>query len=81
MVLVLWFHIIFILTISFESNNDLEGDGEWKTQNTLLAVAVFLMSLGFTILSVIHVVPMMTGFLNPEFGALQTIAEIAKSIK
>jgi hypothetical protein len=51
-----------------------------ETQNTLLAVAVFLMSLGFTILSVIHVVPMMTGFLNPEFGA-QTIAEIAKSIK
>jgi hypothetical protein len=38
------------------------------------------MSLGFTILSVIHVVPMMTGFLNPEF-VLQTIAEIAKSIK
>jgi hypothetical protein len=34
-----------------------------------IAVAVFLMSLGFTILSVIHVVPMMTGFLNPEFGA------------
>jgi hypothetical protein len=52
-----------------------------ENQNTLLAVAVFLMSLGFTILSVIHVVPMMTGFLNPEFGALQTIAEIAKSIK
>jgi hypothetical protein len=39
------------------------------------------MSLGFTILSVIHVVPMMTGFLNPEFGALQTIAEIYKNNK
>jgi hypothetical protein len=24
-----------------KSNNDLEGDGEWKTQNTLLAVAFF----------------------------------------
>jgi hypothetical protein len=37
----------------------------------------FLMSLGFTILSVIHVVPMMTGFLNPEFG----VKQLLKSIK
>ncbi len=34
-----------------------------------------------SIFSYIHFADMLTGFLNPEFGAMKTIAEIAKSIK
>lgn len=37
--------------------------------------------LTLSIFSYLHFASMLTGFLNPEFGAMQTIAEVAQNIK
>jgi hypothetical protein len=86
-----WCYLIgFILsTISWinfyrlfqKSNTELEGDGTWTVQNILLTLSVFTISCILSVFSAIHLIPMMTGFMNPEFGALETIGEIAKSLK
>jgi predicted negative regulator of RcsB-dependent stress response len=40
-----------------------------------------IICIGLSVLSYYHFSQMLTGFINPEFGAMQTIAEVAKQLK
>jgi hypothetical protein len=40
-----------------------------------------IICLGLSYLSIIHFAAMLTGFINPEFGALKTIVTVAQSLK
>lgn len=40
-----------------------------------------IICLVLSIFSYLHFAQMLTGFMNPEYGAMQTIAEVAKSLK
>lgn len=44
-------------------------------------VITCVLALAGTILCSMHFMDMLTGFINPEFGAMKTIAEIASQIK
>jgi len=76
--LIFWYR--FYLSFKYAEAN-LQSDGTWAVQNGLLTIALFAISLILSIISISHTIPMLTGFFNSEYGALQTIAEIAKSLK
>lgn len=41
----------------------------------------FTICIGLSVLSIIHFPDMLTGFINPEFGAMKNIAELALQLK
>lgn len=61
--------------------NELDDSNEWKTSNSVLASSLFIISCIFTYFSVVHLIPMMTGFMNPEYGAMRSILEFANTLK
>lgn len=60
---------------------DLTETGEIKPSNTLLSVLLFLLVIIDSTISGINFESMMTGFLNPQFGALRTVIEFALTLK
>jgi len=61
--------------------NDLNETGDVKERNIPLTFIYGLLFAGAAYASAIHFEPMMTGFFNPEFGALRTLVELGKNIK
>jgi len=60
---------------------DLEETGEMKTANIALTIIFVAFATTLSVLSSIHFIDMMTGFFNPEFGAMKNIYQVYKSIK
>lgn len=52
-----------------------------KDKNIPLTVIYFFIFGGLAYASAIHFESMMTGFFNPEFGALRTLVELGKNLK
>lgn len=63
------------------SNNAKANDGDWLSGDIWISLFTGAMSIGLSVLAATHLVPMMTGFLNPEFGAMQNIIQVALSLK
>ncbi len=60
---------------------DLDETGDIKTAQGFLTVILFALVMLDSTISAIHFGDMMTGFMNPEFGALKTVIEFAKTLK
>lgn len=62
-------------------NSALAHDGDWS----IMDISICLVSLGLAVVSSIHAIqylePMMTGFINPEFGAMKNIIQFASTLK
>lgn len=56
------------------------GHGEPTSYHLLAAITLFV-AIFFSTISTIHFTDMLTGFINPEFGAIKTIATIVQNIK
>lgn len=53
----------------------------WRDSDTITCIISGMLAIVGTILSSIHFQPMLTGFLNPEYGAIETILETTKYIQ
>ena len=73
-----WFHFYYRFK---KGNDELDNAGEWKTSNIAMCWLSLGLSLTLSYFSFQYLVPMMTGFINPEFGAMQNVIEVAKSFK
>lgn len=76
--LLVWFK--FYRTIK-EAKTDLNEFGNWKVNNILMTIGLLFSGVFLSILSFQHLEAMMTGFINPEFGAIRTVIEMAKTLK
>lgn len=52
-----------------------------KERHAISAMITFTIASCGTIISAIYFTDMLTGFMNPEYGAMQTIAKVAQSLK
>lgn len=52
---------------------------EYKLSNTLLTICFFIFAVASSVHSVSNIEQMLTGFINPEFGALRNVIELAKT--
>lgn len=73
-----WIHFYYRFKVY---KRDLTEKGKPKQANGLVAIITFLSALVMSILVSIHFLDMMTGFFNPEYGAMVHIIEVAKTIK
>lgn len=77
-----WGHFLYRFKIGstylIESGNN---KGEWKEANLVITLLTCCISCALSITSYLHFTTMLTGFINPEYGALNTIIEIASEIK
>jgi hypothetical protein len=86
-----WCYLIGILTALFawgrfyytikQGNANTDAAGEWKNHNVWISFVTLSVAVVLSFFSFQHIVPMMTGFINPEFGAMQNVIEVAKSLK
>lgn len=60
--------------------NDKDENGQIKDTNVVYAVLICILALIDSGISGFHFEQMMTGFINPEFGAIRTLFELAKSL-
>lgn len=65
----------------YESRRDLSECNEWKNSNIFIVIISLTTSIFFSVISITHFGAMMTGFLNPEYSAMTTILDAAKSLK
>lgn len=56
-------------------------DTGWSGAAIAITIICFIVSIGLSFMSSTHLEPMMTGFINPEWGAMMNIVEIAKNLK
>lgn len=63
------------------TKNDLDQTGALKESNIILSIIIGLLSIALGIFSCTHFEQMLTGFINPEFGALRTLIELGSKIK
>lgn len=73
-----WVHFYYRFKIY---KTDLTEKGKHKEHNGLITVAIFVSALVMSVLTSIHFMDMMTGFFNPEYGAMVHIIEVAKTFK
>ena len=60
---------------------DLDEDNNIKDKNILFTVLLALLAITDSVVSGLHMVDMITGFVNPEYGALKNIIEVASTLK
>lgn len=76
--LVSWGHFYYRFKVY---KSDLTEKGKPKEHNGIITTVTFLSALVMSVLVSIHFYDMMTGFLNPEYGAMKHIIEVAKTFK
>ena len=72
-----WIHFWYRYGIACE--NDWGRNGSANYEVTCIMTA--LIAISGSVLSVMHFNTMLTGFINPEFGAMKNIAELALQLK
>ena len=75
--LFLWFKFSKAFIIC---KSELDENGKSIPDNVLLCIVLGSLAVVNSIISGYHVVPMLTGFFNPEYGALETIIQTSKHI-
>lgn len=60
---------------------NLNETGSMKQSNVLLTFLLICATIVLSIISTLHFEQMLTGFINPEFGALRTLIELGQKIK
>lgn len=60
---------------------DVTSYGEIKTANIFLTIIILVLAVVDSAVSAANFESMMTGFLNPEFGALRTVIEFVVKLK
>lgn len=76
--IVLWYRASSQFNIM---RTDLDEAGDVKTYNTVLTVLFLFLAVISSIFSSVHFIDMMTGFVNPEFGAMKNIYQVYKAIQ
>jgi hypothetical protein len=61
--------------------NDKSETGGLKETNVILTAIFIFSTITLFIISTLHFEQMLTGFINPEFGALRTLIELGQKIK
>ncbi len=79
----LFFYTVYRFWRSYKkyASEDLDESGELKNRNLIPCFILGISSLILGYFSLIHFEPMLTGFFNPEFGALRQLVELGKTIK
>lgn len=72
-----WFHFYYRIKIGIENKWGNPGMGD-LTSYHFLAIVTFLLAISGTCVSTINFNTMVTGYINPEYGAIQTIIEVVK---
>jgi len=72
-----WIHFWYRFQKACDNHWGRDGSGHYEVSCIMCAA----MSIAGSVLVVIHFNDMLTGFINPEFGALKTIAEVATQLK
>lgn len=65
----------------YATKSDLNENGEIKEINVILSVVLFVFAVTASGYSSYHFIDMVTGFLNPEYGAMKNIYQVYQSIK
>ena len=60
---------------------NLDETGDIKLSNSILTAIFIFFTIVLFIISTLHFEKMLTGFINPEFGALRTLIELGQKIK
>jgi hypothetical protein len=61
--------------------DELTDTGEFKGLNVVMTILLFIFAIIDSVIAGVHFEQMLTGFLNPEFGVLRTIIEMAIKLK
>lgn len=73
-----WIHFYY----RFERRTkELDQFGKIKDGNNVITIVCFILCLGLSFTTISTFQAMLTGFINPEYGAMKTIIEVAKNIK
>lgn len=59
---------------------DKDDNDLYKDSNVAMVIIIGILALSDSIVSALHMSDMLTGFINPEFGALKTIFQMVKNI-
>ena len=76
--LVLWYRFYMQLGIT---KTDLSETQEVKEINVIFTIALFVFAVVASGYSSFHFIDMMTGFLNPEYGAMKNLYQVYQSVK
>lgn len=72
-----WIHFWYRFNVACEN----KWGGRDTVHYELVCIMCAALSIGGSLLVVMHFNNMLTGFINPEFGALKTIVEVATKLK
>lgn len=75
-----WFHFYYRIRKGRESNWGSDVKPE-DASYTITVWLTFIIAMTMSIISLVHFSEMLTGFINPRFGAMKTIATVAENIK
>jgi len=73
-----WIHFYYRFN---KGSREVNEDGEWRAANIAIAAITCILSIAISIAAVQNLEPMMTGFFNPEFGAMRNIIQFATQFK
>lgn len=73
-----WIHFYYRFN---KGNSDKTEYNTWKDSNIAITIITGVIAISLSILSIMHFESMMTGFINPEFGAMRNIITIASQLK
>jgi hypothetical protein len=76
--LVLWYRFYLQFNVT---KTDLTDVSEVKEINVIFSVVLFIFATSASAFSSFHFVDMMTGFMNPEYGAMKSIYHVYQSIR
>ena len=77
MAFIIWFQFRKQLKIL---NTDLDQDGLVKEKNIPIVIILGILAFADSIFASFHLVEMITGFVNPEYGALKNIIEVVTTL-
>lgn len=72
-----WFHFYYRFD---RAQKDKNKHDKMKPSNLIMASVCLLLSLTLSIVTLVVFKDMLTGFINPEYGAIKTIVETARSL-
>jgi hypothetical protein len=62
------------------AKTDLSEENEVKEMNVIFAIVLFIFATSASIFSSMHFIDMMTGFMNPEYGAMKNLYQVYQSV-
>jgi hypothetical protein len=77
-----WFHFYYRINQGNKNTREkYSGYKVWRDSDTAVCIISGTMALIGTIVSIVHFQSMLTGFINPEYGAIETILKTAQKLK